>query len=56
MASAHIETEITDLEEATWRALQKSGEGMLPFITTYATSLVTNTRPSPTNSPAAATV
>ena len=28
-----LETRITDLEEATWRALQKSGEAMVPFIT-----------------------
>jgi len=33
MASKELETRIVDLEEATWRALQKSGEGMIPFIT-----------------------
>ncbi|KAK5173021.1 uncharacterized protein LTR77_003143 [Saxophila tyrrhenica] len=28
-----LEIRIIDLEEATWRALQKTGEGMIPFIT-----------------------
>lgn len=28
-----LRTRIIDLEEATWRALQKSGEALMPFIT-----------------------
>lgn len=33
MASRELRTRIMDLEEATWRALQKSGAAMVPFIT-----------------------
>lgn len=31
--SKELRTRIIDLEEATWRALQKSGEALMPFIT-----------------------
>lgn len=31
--STEFRTRLTDLEEATWRALQKSGSAMVPFIT-----------------------
>ena len=33
MASRELKTRIMDLEEATWRALQKSGEALIPFLT-----------------------
>ena len=31
--SKEFRTRLTDLEEATWRALQQSGAAMIPFIT-----------------------
>ena len=34
MSSEDLFTKIADLEESTWRALTKSGEAMVPFITT----------------------
>ena len=32
-ASKDLKIRILDLEEATWRALQKAGDAMVPFIT-----------------------
>jgi Domain of unknown function (DUF4440) len=32
MAPSSLETEITTLEDGTWKALTKGGEGLLPFL------------------------